>query len=269
MRQATDTAAPLRPEGPIAERSEALFRFFAFIMTRQMRSAFRAIRILEPGLPQVPEHTPLMLYTNHPSWWDPAFFIVLSRMILPHRKAFGPMEAEALERYGFMRRIGVFGLDLETPRGAATFMRTATAILQQPKTCLWITAEGQFTDVRTRPVVLRPGASRVLARTPGALAVPTAFEYPFWKEKRPEALVGFGEPIAATQLPTDREAANQILSHALEETQDRLAAASMAQDATQFRALAAGRRGVGGVFALWQRLSALATGQAYRPDHSA
>ena len=60
---------------------------------------------------------------------------------------------------------------------------------------LWITAEGSFTDARTRPVRLRPGLAHLARRVPGATIVPLALEYPFWDERTPEALCRFGTPM--------------------------------------------------------------------------
>ena len=39
------------------------------------------------------------------------------------------MDAAALERYGILKRVGVFGVEMKTARGAAQFLRTGLAIL--------------------------------------------------------------------------------------------------------------------------------------------
>ena len=71
------------------------------------------------------------------------------------------MDASALEQYRFMRRIGIFGIETDSLRGAAAFLKVSSGLLEDPKTMLWITAEGTFTDARTRPVRLRPGLAKV------------------------------------------------------------------------------------------------------------
>ena len=82
------------------------------------------------------------------------------------------MDAVALKHYGLLRKLGLFAVESGTPRGAAQFLRAAGKILSTPNSVLWVTPEGRFTDMRTRPAVFRPGLAALVARTrrlhPGA-----------------------------------------------------------------------------------------------------
>ncbi|CTQ34580.1 lysophospholipid acyltransferase family protein [Jannaschia rubra] len=245
---------------PVALRSPAMVRFFDGVMQRQMRRAFRAVRVAEPGLPALPDDRPVVFFSNHPSWWDPAFYIVLSAALLPGRCSFGPMEARALERYRFMRRIGIFGIEPGTTSGAARLLRVGGHILSDPAHVLWLTAQGHFADPRT-PVELQRGLSRLLSRAPQALAVPVALEYPFWSEKRPEALAAFGDAIPAA------EATHERLEQALQDTANALAARAKARSPAAFDTILGGRVGVGGIYGGWSRLRARIRGRSYRPEH--
>lgn len=252
-------------DDPASLRSEVHVRFFDGVMRRQMRRAFRAVRVARPGPPDLPPDTPIIVYANHPSWWDPALFMVLREHLFPRRRGFGPMEAAALDRYRFMRRIGIFGIESGTRGGAARFLRVGERLLADPGCLLWLTAQGEFADPRTRPVVLRAGLSHLLRRVPGAVAVPLAVEYPFWSEKRPEALAAFGTPIAAGDGSTDALA--PTLAAALERTQDDLAVLSSARDPGAFQTVLGGRSGIGGIYGGWSRARSLAGGQRHQPDH--
>lgn len=254
-----------RPDDPVAARSRALTRFFTGVMRRQIRRGFRALRLARPGLPALPPDAPLVVYANHPSWWDPAVFIVLAEALFPDRAGYGPMEAEALERYRFMKRIGLFGVTPGTAAGAARFLRTGRRILADPRRMLWVTAQGSFVDPRVRPLRLQPGIAHLMSRVPGAVALPLALEYPFWSEKRPEALAAFGTPVTAPGMPPDALAA--ALARALEAAQDDLAARAMARDPAAFVRILGGRAGVGGVYGRWQALRAAAGGRRQAPDH--
>jgi 1-acyl-sn-glycerol-3-phosphate acyltransferase len=178
------------------------------------------------------------------------------------------MEEAALERYGFMKRIGIFGVATESRTGAARFLATSRAILEDPRRMLWVTAQGRFSDPRERPVRLRPGVAHLMARLPGAVALPLALEYPFWSEKRPEALAAFGPPIDGGEGGDARSWAAR-LERALEGTSDRLATLATARDPEGFTPVLAGRAGVGGVWGGWSRLRALARGERHAPDHMA
>lgn len=246
----------------VAARSPAMCRFFVAVMRREMGRGFRAVRLARPGPPVLAADRPVVVYSNHPSWWDPAFYIVLSNHLFPEREGYGPMEAEALERYRFMKRIGIFGVEAGSRRGAATFLRTGAAILADPKRMLWVTAQGRFADPRARPLGLRPGVSRLLAMTPRAVAVPLAFEYPFWSEKRPEALARFGAPLEAEEA-----ARPERLEAALERTMDALAEDAAARDPGRFADVLAGRAGIGGVYDAYRRASAALGGRRFRPEH--
>ena len=252
-------------DDPVALRRPRVARFFAGVMARQMHRGFRAARVLRPGLPDLSPNAPLVFYSNHPGWWDPAFFIVLQSTLFTDREGYGPMEAEALERYGFMKRIGIFGVEPGTRAGAARFLRVGAHVLSDPRRCLWMTAQGRFADPRERPVDLRPGLAHLMARVEGAVAVPLALEYPFWSEKRPEALCHFGSPVAADGRGADALA--PVLAEALEAAQDRLAEAAQRRDPAAFDILLGGARGVGGVYGLWSRLRAAAGRARYDPDH--
>ena len=252
----------------MALRHPGMVAFFSAIMARQIAASFRAVRLARPGLPDLPQDRPLVVFSNHPSWWDPAFYIVLHSRLLAPREGYGPMDEAMLRRYGFFRRIGIFGVEQDGRLGAVQFLSTSRMILAEPHRMLWVTAQGRFADPRERPLALRPGVAHLMARTPEAIAVPLALEYSFWSEKRPEALACFGSPLDGRQRG-DAEAWGRRLEAALTDCCDRLAGLACARDPAAFDNLLAGRAGVGGVYGLWQRAKAAVRGERHRPDHIA
>ena len=227
----------------LARRSPALFRSFAFYLRWYLGRHFHAMRVSRTGLPRGVMGKPLIVYSNHPSWWDPAVYILLCDMLFPGRAGYGPMDAAALGKYGVLERMGVFGVELDNPRGAATFLRTCLAVLASPSNMLWITAEGAFTDHRTeRPVMLRPGLAHLARHVPGAVILPLALEYTFWDESRPEALVRFGEPLLSDRQGSVAEWTTR-LEASLADTMDALATESATRNPALFQPLVRG--GVG------------------------
>lgn len=211
---------------------------------------------------------PVLVYTNHPSWWDPVHFMLLAHHVMPGRRLFGPFDAEALQKYRFFRRLGAFPVERNSRRGAATFLRTSRAILQEPGTSLWITAQGEFEDPRQRPVVLRPGVAHLARRLDSGVVIPLALEYPFWNERRPEALSYFGEPIPLGNDPgVSVEAWNQRLAKGLGESMDALAELTQRRDPDAFHTLLQGRTGIGGPYDAWRRLVSWSRGQRFQASH--
>ncbi len=261
------TGFPAVPEDdPLRVRSAAVLRGFEAYLRWYIRRQFDAVRVARAGLPRVPEGHPVIIYSNHPGWWDPMLFILLARWLLPERASFGPMDAAALKKYPVLRKVGVFGIDPDSQHGARRFLEVGARILARPDRALWVTAQGSFTDPRQRPVRLRPGISHLARRVPNLVLLPLALEYPFWNERQPEALARFGEPVAAGPERSTREW-TALLEAALQQTCDILAQESMARDPARFEALLRGHPGVGGVYDLWRRGAAMFAGRRFDPSH--
>lgn len=211
---------------------------------------------------------PVVIYCNHPSWWDAAVIILLADRLYPGRDHRAPFDAAMLAKYRIFERMGAFGVDLETARGGAQFLAAARAILARPGAVLWITAQGRFQDVRVRPLGLRPGVARLAELAPDVLFVPLALEYAFWEERGAEAFAAFGPSLTgATLAALPRADRLAHLEGALTETVDRLAADVMSREPERFRPLLAGRKGIGGVYDLWRRAAARLRGRRFDPAH--
>lgn len=210
---------------------------------------------------------PLIVYLNHPSWWDPMMCLLLARRIFPERRHFGPMDAAGLEKYKFFGKLGFFGIEPGTARGARRFLGVSQALLEQPDTALWITAGGHFADPRERPVRLRPGLGHLIHRLDRVSILPLALEYPFWEERFPEALARFGEVQHVRGEALSPSGWTELLEDRLAATQDALAAESLERDPARFEALVGGRAGVGGVYDVWRRFQARLRGRSFHPEH--
>ena len=260
------SAAPL----PTALRSGTAFALTAFYFRRYLRRHLNALRHARWGALDLPAGAgPLVVYSNHPSWWDLALYVLLSDHLLPDHATYGPIDARMLESYRFLARIGVFGVDLDSRAGAAAFLRAGADILSRPERVMWVAAQGRFSDARDRPLALRPGLAHLAARAPDALFVPLAIEYAFWSERGAEACVAFGAPLRGAELaalPRTERAAT--LEAALTATLDRLSLDVRARDPARFETLIAGRAGVGGVYDFWRRARARMSGRAFDPAHA-
>jgi 1-acyl-sn-glycerol-3-phosphate acyltransferase len=246
--------------------SPSVARLFHVYCERLFARRFTAFRVLDAAPPPVPASRPMIGYANHSSWYDPLLFLVLSRRYFPEHVAFGPMDAAALEKYAFMKKIGIFGVEQGSARGAARFLQVSRGLLSRPGNAVWITPQGEFADVRARPVRFQPGIGR-LARDCGGVMQPIAMELVFWNEARPEVLIHFGEQIDTTRHQLDAAAWTEHLEQALARTQDELAEASMSRDPARFVTLIDGTTGVNFIYDSWRYLKALVRGERFSAAH--
>jgi len=253
--------------------SRQLNGWFMLYVRRFFRRHFHALRVLggENGRPGTPDIAgePVIFYTNHPGWWDPLVFLLLAGKCYPDRLSYGPIDATALGKYQFMERIGFLGIERDSRRGAARFLRMAKAASRRRDVIFWITSQGAFADPRTRPLAIRPGVGHAVASSGRGLIVPVAVEYPFWSERLPEALVAFGPAmrIADTDQARDAKAWTAVLEAALTATQDRLAEAAIRRDPHAFTVLTSGDVGVGWVYDSLRRCSAWWRGERFDASH--
>ena len=246
-------------------RSPVLLFLFRLYLRWLFWRRFGGVRVLTAPAPLAFAGRPLVVYCNHPSWWDPALLLLTIPLFFPYHRGYGPMDAAALQRYRMLGAMGVFGIEMTHPRAAAQFLHTAKKMLQAPDMCLCVTAEGAFTDPRLRPIKLRRGLAHLAAACPGAVFLPLALEYCFWNESKPEALMAFGEPVVFEGAsPASWQTQ---LEQALTRTMDRLAAASAARRPQVFDLVMRGTAGVGGPYDAWRRLISALRGRRFDPRH--
>lgn len=247
--------------------SKFVLWFFRGIVRGYFRRHFTAVRISRASNFASFSDQRLIVYGNHSAWWDPMVLVLLAQKLMPTRQHFAPMDAAALERYGIFKRIGVFGVEMQTARGAAQFLRTGKAILERGGV-LWVTPQGRFADARERPLDFKPGLAALAAKLDsGCTVLPLAIEYVFWNERLPETLLRFGDPVHVDGQAVDD--IQQQLEAALVTTMEALKAEAMARDPSAFSLLQNGTVGTGGFYELGQRFVAMLRRRPFQPRHSA
>ncbi len=249
--------------------SKPLLRFFAKYSRAYLRRHFHSVRLLANSAPSVSNDLPLVVYLNHSSWWDPLICLLLAQKYFSARDSFGPIDAGALQRYQFFRRLGFFGVTMGTRAGARDFWETAGAILRSEQSALWITPQGRFADFHARPVRFKRGLSHLTRRVPRAAFLPLAVQYVHWEERLPEVLLAFGEPIVfeSTQsLPIPET--SRLLESALESVQDHLAAASERRQPNEWCGILHGAAGTNFFYDAWRRTRARLRGEPFNSAHS-
>lgn len=253
----------------IPKISSRLLTLFARYGERYISKSFHAVRLSRTERPDAEAFRglPLVVYLNHPSWWDPMICLLLATRLFPDRRHYAPIDAAALTRYRFFEKLGFFGVEPGTVQGARRFLEVGGRILDRHDSVLWITAAGRFTDPRERPVRLRSGLGHLLWRMEKGAVLPLALEYPFWEERFPEALARFGRAVTIQETSVRAGDWTGALGARLEAAQDELASEALARDPSSFELLLGGRAGVGGTYDLWRRLKARVRGERFQSAH--
>ena len=250
--------------------SRPLLRWFAWYSRRYVRRHFHSLRVSLKGLPLETRELPLVIYSNHASWWDALICLVLMEQFFPCRTAFAPIDAAMLARYKFFQRLGFFGVEQHSRRGAFQFLRTAEAVLRSPRNLLAITPQGRFVDVRERPIRFESGLGHLATRVQRAVFVPFVAEYVFWEERLPEILVRFGEPVVIQTQHRSAFAAKywtKLFEDKLTDTQVALAAEAQRRNPADFQVVLRGGAGQGGLYDLWRSFKSKWRGEIFRKEH--
>ncbi len=251
------------------EISPLLLSMFGRYCDRYLSQHFHAVRLSRSRRPDpaLSRGRPLVFYFNHPSWWDPLLCLLLARRLFPERRHYGPIDARALGKYKFFEKLGFFGVETGSQRGARRFLTVAQQVLGEPDTALWIPAAGRFSDPRERPLRLQPVVGHLASRLRDGLFLPLAVEYPFWEERFPEALLHFGEEVPIGDAGMSGADWGVLLEEKLTEAQEGLEREAVPRDPARFEVLHAGSSGVGGVYDAWRRFRARMKGEELRTSH--
>jgi len=245
-----------------------LFDGFSRYVHRFLRKHFRAVRISRSGSAIPSDGEPMLFVMNHPSWWDPMVGIALART-LPGYHHYAPIHQAMLAQYPIFGRLGFFGVDPQSLRSAASFLHRGEAILSQPEHALWVTAQGDFADVRTRPLDLKSGVGHLAARMKRGWVICIAFEYAFWTERTPEALIRIAEPIAiGATSPRSGKEWTEHLEAILTANLDALNLETKSRDPAKFTVLLGGKTGVGGRYDLFRRIACWLRFRRFRAAHA-
>ena len=252
--------------------SPLLLRWFTWYSRRYIRRHFHSLRVSLAGLPPDTRGLPLVIYTNHASWWDPLVGLVIKDTFFAERALFTPIDATMLARYRMFAKLGFFGVEQGSRRGAVQFLRTSESILQSPNHLLAVTPQSRFADVRERPVKFQAGLGHLATRVERAVFLPMASEFVFWEERLPEILIRFGEPVVirrehATAFTHDYW--TDLFEQKLEANQDALSVEAQRRNPSEFKTLLLGGAGQGGIYDLWRAFKARLRGEAFTKEHGA
>ncbi|EMI24954.1 lysophospholipid acyltransferase family protein [Rhodopirellula europaea] len=248
------------------------FHAIAFARETELQTQFQSLAEANPddaqASPLEDGSVPLIVYSNHASWWDPLLAHFINERLLSPRQFYAPIDAEALQQYKVFEKLGFFGVQSDSNRGAAQFLKTTAALFRREHSALWVTPEGRFADVRDHEAELMPGLSHVCSKLDRGWVVPLAMEYVFWDERLPLVLFRFGDAIAIpTASDWDKQQWSEELTERLRFSQSRLAKLCIDRSSEPFENLLRGKRGASGMYDTARRLKSWMTGRSFQAGH--
>jgi 1-acyl-sn-glycerol-3-phosphate acyltransferase len=141
---------------------------------------------------------PLVLYANHPGFWDPIVCGLVSQAIFPQHHIYAPIDEAALKTHWYFNGLGFFGVEKDSVAGLRDFRGIGSAILSSvTKPCLIVTPEGRFTTPEERPIQFKRGLAYLLSTLEGRgfTAIPLALDYRKANDSRTVVWAYLGEPL--------------------------------------------------------------------------
>jgi len=179
----------------IAPRKGGLFGWLlARYVDWRLRRDFRGVWV-RGELPQSPEG--LIIYGNHPSWWDG--FAMYHLCTISSRDGYCLMEEQHLRRYRFLARLGAFSIRRGDARSAVESLGKARTLLSQKTAAVVLFPQGILTPHAAPPLRLERGIE-LLARRSKATCVPVGLRYAFFEHERPDLLIEVGDAHGPTEL---------------------------------------------------------------------
>ncbi len=194
----------------IEARKQALFNaWFAGHARARIQRTFERVSVRGvAGVREIAAGAPLLVVSNHTSWWDPLVILHASEHLLG-TDGHALMDAKNLRRLPFFARVGAFGVDLDRPADGAAAVKYAARLLDRPRRLVWVFPQGAERPVTERPLGFRAGAAAIARVARRAITVPAALRYEFAGTERPVLYLSFGEPLQAERDPERGRAAQE------------------------------------------------------------
>jgi len=208
-----------------ADKSGPFGLFWDRYVRWKVRKTFRAVWV-RGALPENPGG--LLIYANHPSFWDGFAMHVLA--IQQGWDIYCVMDEKNLRRYPFLRRLGAFSLRPGDGGSTLESLRYAKGLLRQLKSAVVLFPEGELRPSPDLPLQLHRGVE--LFGRHARQCLPIAIRCVFFEHELPDLLLDIGPAHPPAQLPVYQERLSACVARVRE-----------ASSTAGFRKLVDGRRG--------------------------
>jgi 1-acyl-sn-glycerol-3-phosphate acyltransferase len=176
---------------------------------------------------------PLLVVSNHTSWWDPLVILHASQHLLG-TDGHALMDAQNLRKLPFFALVGAFGVDLGDPSDGAAAIRYAARLLDRPGRLVWVFPQGRERPITERPLAFRAGSAEIARVAKRAITLPAALRYEHASTERPVLYLSFGDRLAAERDPAR---GRELQERAVEQEMARIERAVRGEEGLGFEAV--------------------------------
>lgn len=157
----------------------------------------RRVRTLVAGLPaDLPSHVPLLLASNHVSWWDPFTLREMQRALRPSSPVFVVMLERELARRPYFRRMGVHGIEPGSGASLRACIRQLRRRLEErPDGTVIFFPQGRIWPSFKRPLDFHPGVGLLARELAPLVVLPVALHVEPLNATRATVFASAAEPI--------------------------------------------------------------------------
>ncbi len=196
--------------------------FFAWHVTGRFAKRFSAVRVR--GLEHLRaerDRRPILVVSNHTSWWDPLLMFHLSFRGMNKLEGHALMDAKNLRALPLLGWIGAFGVEIGDKADGERAVQYGAEQLSRAGKFVGVYPQGRERPITERPLGFKQGAARMalLAKVEPAI-VPLSVRYEHGRHEKPEVLANIGPAIArAGDEATLTAAMEAAVTALLDETQ--------------------------------------------------
>ncbi len=203
---------PSRTNRPLPSYRPFYVERFTALATRLTDVLFRNVQLHVAEECNLGSHRKIVIYCNHPSFWDPVILATIHRVMLPDHAPFTPIDETALKRHWYFHGLGFFGIPLSSTAGYRRFREVFDATVSHPeKSCFIVTPQGRFSNNLIRPIVLQRGLSGALMKTESDLCVvPLALDYSHSQASGRSASALLGGPVNWKQYQAQSDGLSKL-----------------------------------------------------------
>lgn len=167
-----------------------------------------------------------IFYAPHCNWWDGMVGYVTIHFLLRKLGKFRMrLMIEEMNRFPLFQYVGCFPINKKSAQSAMKSLSYAANTLKDPDIAFWLFPQGIIRPPHYRPEIFQSGlaymAQNAAKKFGGINLIPTAVNYTFLRQDRPEILLEFGKPKIITDPVFDRKEFTHKLEREFEEFMDK------------------------------------------------